>query len=130
MKFNSLYFKKYKDQFNIYNLIKQINPNYRLYFNNKNKRFAIVNICNNFEICKEFDRFFGNILQDLRFSKVENSKIIFKNIDEFNQKLLKQNQEKQLEQTNYLTKEISKISNRSNTITKPDINKIIGETKC
>lgn len=130
MKFNNIHFREYKDQFNIYNLIKKINPNYRLYFNNKNKKFAIVNICNNFEICKEFDSFFGNILQDLRFSKVENSKLIFKNIDDFNQKLIKENQEKQLNQVCNFTKEISKISNRSNTITETDINKIIGETKC
>lgn len=130
MKLNKNYYYEYKDQFNIYNLIRKINPNYRLYFNNKTKKFIIVNICNNFEICKEFYSFFENILQDLRFSKVENQIEIFNKMEINNENLKQKSNEKINEITNNLSREFCKISNRSSKINNSDINKIMGEIKC
>lgn len=130
MKFNSINFKPYKDQFNLYNLIKQINDGYRLYFDNKEKIFVIVNIYRNYEIIKTFKSFYENILHELRFSKIENLNQIIKYIDISNQELELKKESKLKNITSFISKEINQISNRSNTIRKSDLNKIIGATKC
>lgn len=130
MKFNKLYFVKYKDQFNYYNIIQKINPGFRLYFNNKNKKFVIVNIYNNFEICKVFDCFFENIIQDLRFFRIENYNEILNLNEKTNAKIKEKNNEKISEITKFSLSEALKLSNRSSAIKQTDINKIIGATKC
>lgn len=130
MRFNKLYFNEYKDQFNYYNLIQKINPEYRLYFNNKDKKFAIVNINNNFEICKVFDSFFGNILHDLRFFKIENFNQIINFTENINNKIKQENDEKVSNITKFSLTEAIKLNNRSKEIKQTDINKIIGATKC
>lgn len=130
MKFNNIYFTEYKDQFNLYNLIKTINPYYRLYFNNKNKKYYIININKNFEICKEFLLFSGNILHDLRFFKVENMNKIIKFIETENSELDYKRKLEIIELLNNSSKEIMNLCNRSKLINEKDINKIIGEIKC
>lgn len=130
MKFNKLYFIKYKDQFNYYNIIQKINPGFRLYFNNKNKKFVIVNIYNNFEICKVFDAFFENIIQDLRFFRIENYNKILNLNEKTNAKIKEKNEEKNLEIIKFSLSEALKLNNRSCTVKQTDINKIIGATKC
>lgn len=130
MKFNKLYFFKIKDQFNYYNLIQKINPGFRLYFNNKDKKFVIVNIDKNFEICKVFDNFFENILHNLRFYRVENFNKIIDFTEKRNNKIKEKNDEKISEITKFSLSEALKLSNRSSTIKQSDINKIIGATKC
>lgn len=130
MKFNNLFFESYKDQFNYYNLIQKINPGYRLFFNKRDKKFAIVNIFRNNEICKTFNSFYGNILQDLRFFKIENFNNILKNIDLHNEKLTLNNNQKCHDLNNNLIHETEVLLNRSNHIEHNDINKIIGATKC
>ena len=130
MKFNKFYFEEYKDQFNYYNLIKKININFRLFFNKKDKIFAVVNIKNNFEICMSFKRFFENILQDLRFYKIENYNKIIQFIDEKNNIL---ETKKQIQNRKILLdklNEFKQFSLHSKTISQSDINKIIGATKC
>ena len=112
MKFNKNYFIQYKDMFNIYNLIKQINNGYRLYFCLKDKLFYIININNNFEICYSFNSFYNNIISNLRFSKIDNINKILTEIDIFNNNL----ERKTIESTKQLTldkiKEFNYISNR------------------
>lgn len=130
MKFNTLYFKPYKDMLNLYNKIQKINDGFRLYFNSKTKKFTIVNIYNNFEICKEFTSFFGNIEHDLRFSRIENYNQILKSIDEDNYKYTINNTNKLLSSCQKSATELHQISSRSNTLYKSDIIKIIGESKC
>lgn len=130
MKFNSNIFEPYKDQFNLYNLIKKINPAYKLYFNKKYRKFIIINSDKNNEVCKEFYSFSENILQDLRFSKIENSNNVFKFIDKHNQKLEQDITCKNKEIINTISSEYKTLSNRSNNITKSDLSKIIGATKC
>lgn len=130
MKFNNLYFKKCKDMFNLYNVIQKINPGFRLYFNTRNKKYAIVNIYRNYEICKTFDTFLENIENDLRFSNITNYNSIIKHIEEFNQKINSKNEIDSINKSKFLVKELLKISNRSNTINNSDINKIIGATQC
>ena len=117
MKFNKKHFIIYKDMFNIYNLIKEINQGYRLYFNLKNKKFYIININNNFEICYSFDSFYSNILYDLRFSKIANINKILKEIDIFNNNLEKKTIETSKQITTDKIKEINYLSNRA-SITK------------
>lgn len=130
MKFNNLHFKPYKDLFNNYNKIKKINPGYKLYFNNKDKKFVIVNIYNNFEICKVFDTLFGNFEDDLRFSEIRNINQILQKIENDNfslsQKFKIINSEKQA----LAMKNFSQISSRSTKIKQTDIDKIIGASKC
>lgn len=130
MKFNNLFFKPYKDMFNLYNKIQKINSGFRLYVNVKNHKFAIVNIYKNFEICKEFNNIFENIEQDLRFSKIENYNKIINFVEHENKKLMDLQEEKSKSTINNLTHEILAISSRSNNILQSDINKIIGATKC
>lgn len=130
MKFNNLYYKPYKDQFNLYNLIKKINAGYRLYFNNKDKVFIIFNIDNNFEQIKIFSSFSENILRDLRFSKICNLNNILKYIDESNENLKLNNEKKINNISSFVSNEITTISSRSNSISQSDLNKIIGATKC
>ena len=113
MRFNKKYFFKYKDMFNIYHLITKINAGYRLYFCELNKQFYIVNINNNFELCYSFKSFFSNILNDLRFYKIENINQIIKSIDENNEKLQQNNTNKTIENTLDLIKEKDYLIKRS-----------------
>ena len=94
MKFNLKYCFEYKDGFNYYNLITKINPNYKLFYNVKDKCFIIVNSAKNYEICLNFNNFNQNIEKILNLSKVENSKNIFYSIENHNNKLLKKLNEK------------------------------------
>lgn len=130
MKFNNLYFKPYKDMFNIYNNIRKINRGYRLFFNIKNNKFAVVNIYKNFEICKEYSSIFENIEQDLRFFKIENYNNIIQFIDECNYKSITNNNKNIKQSCSNFANEISIISSRSNKISENDFNKLIGEIKC
>ena len=93
MTINSNKFSPYKDIFNIYNLITKINNGYKLFFNKSNKKFYIFNTNNNNEICLTFTTFSENILQDLRFSRIENLNKNLELIEEFNENLLMKNQE-------------------------------------
>lgn len=130
MKFNKTYYEEYKDQFNYYNIIKKINPSFRLYFNKKLRRFEIINIFNNFEICYSFISFFRNIESDLRFSKIENLNLILKNIDINNNQIDKKNNIKNYEKNKFCFNEYLSLTNRSTSIKPDDLNKIIGATKC
>lgn len=85
------YFIFYKDCYNIYNLITRINKSYRLVFSQKYKYFAIVNTAKNNEICLKFNSFSLNIIEKLLKSRIERNKIIFKEIEEFNNKLTQKN---------------------------------------
>ena len=130
MKFNNKTFIPYKDQFNYYNLIKKINPSYRLYFDRKSKEYFIININRNFEMCAGFISFYENILHDLRFSKVENFSKILEFIEEENSKLANKNNEKNYLKNKSILTNYQQISNRSSNINKKDINKIIGAAQC
>lgn len=84
---NNNYYITYKDMFNIYNLITKINPDYRLVFSTKYKYFAIINIAKNNQICLKFTNFSLDIITKLQQTRVERKKIIFKELDEFNDNL-------------------------------------------
>lgn len=113
MKFNTNYFFKYEDMFNIYNLITKINPYYRLYYNTKERTYCIVNINNNFEICYCFKSFFSNILHDLRFYKIENMKNILEKIEYENSKLYERHINNITEKTLDEIKEKQSVLNHS-----------------
>lgn len=130
MKFNKNYCKLYKDQFNYYNLMQKIKPSYRLFFNEKEKKFIVVNIDKNYEICKIFNGFLDNLIQDLRFSKIENYNKILNYIDNGNEKLSTKQAQNIKHLSEFAVGEVSKLSNRSNKLNQTDINKIIGATKC
>ena len=130
MKIAKIDFEPYKDMFNYYNLIRKINPGFRLFFNKRKENFAIVNIYNNFEICKEFDTFSEDIVRNLRFYSISNYSKILKNIEDYNENLEHNQLKTTKEKTNFALKEILNLYNRSNNIQQNDINKIIGATKC
>ena len=123
--FNSKYFVLYKDNYNIYNLIKKIDRHYLLYFNTKDKSFYIVNSANNNQICLNFNNFSSNILKILQSTLIENSSKIFNFIEEHNNRLreniLKNNKLSLLDKLI----ETQKYSRRTNKFLKKDINKII-----
>ena len=130
MKFNSMNYVLYKDQFNYYNLIRKINPNYRLFFNKKNKKFYIININNNFEQCYKLEKITDYFLQQLYFSQIHNFNKVLESIEECNSRLEKININNLYDKTSFALDEITKINNRSNEINTNDINKIIGATQC
>ena len=108
---SSLKFKTpFKDNFNYYNLITKINPNYRLFFNQLTKSFEIINIAKNNEICMKFNNFSCNLLKILQKTKTENSTQLFKFIDEHNQKIINKNIQNQTNSIKDKTNEILRAS--------------------
>ena len=130
MKFNNLYFEPYKDIFNYHKEIQKINKGFRLFYNKKNKQLYIINIYNNFEICKSVNSILNINLQDLRFSTILNSCNIFKFIDESNNIIEEKTYLQKKEILNYQLNEFKKLSNRSTKIKLNEVNKIIGANKC
>ncbi len=123
MNFNQ--YEYYKDSFNLYNLIRKIDDNYRLVFDKKNKCFCVINIAKNNQICLNFANFNQNIEKYLKFTRVENSQKIFDFIEN-NNKLLESKQQKQTtSKTIDIIKEIDKFAKASHSISKQEINKII-----
>lgn len=130
MKFNFKYCFLYQDNFNIYNLIKKINADYRLYFNSKDKIYFIVNIAKNYEICFKFYNFNTNILKNLQYSKIENSLQIFREIDNFNLMTELKNKKSITDSTTLKIAEIANVSKRLNHLSSNTVNKIIGADLC
>lgn len=120
MHLNSNQYEIYKDQFNIYNIITKIDKNYRLVFDKINKRFSIINIAKKCQICLNFDNFYQNIENFVKFTRVENSKKLFNFIDEENQKnstnkhkkLINETSDKLLDLTKTLNKTHSNLDNK------------------
>lgn len=90
MKFDQLIRTPYKDNFNYYNLITKINAGYRLFFNQKEKMFEIINFANFNEICLKFRSFDFNLLEFLQKTQIKNAKNIFEEI-EINNKNIEKN---------------------------------------
>ena len=130
MKFNFKYCFLYQDNFNIYNLIRKINADYRLYFNSKDKIYFIVNIAKNYEICFKFYNFNTNILKNLQYSKIENSLQIFREIDNFNLMTELKNKKSITDSTTLKIAEIANVSKRLNHLSSNTVNKIIGADLC
>jgi len=126
MKFNEKYFKEYKDMFNIYNLITKINPNYKLYRNYKTNTFVIVNSAKNNQICLNFNNFNQNIIKTLQYTKIENSKNVFNDIEKNNLLIEENGNKKFKQQTTDKLCEIANFSKRTNRLSNSSINKIIG----
>ena len=130
MKFSNLHFEKYKDLFGYHYKIKKINPGYRLYFNKKHRKFSIINIYNNFEICATYNKISEINLHNLRFFKIENFQKIINSIELYNQNLVDKNYQNNQNQMKNIFNEYKNLSIRSSTTRQTDINKIIGATKC
>lgn len=124
MKFTHKHIKPYFDNFNICNLIKKINKNYRLCFDTKNKNFLVLDISNNYQICLKTNRVDSRILFKLQQTSTSNSEHIFKEIEIHNeklkQKILQDTKEKAIDSA----VEISRYSKRTNLLTNREINKI------
>ena len=130
MKFNNKNLTPYKDQFNYYNLVQKINPSYRVFFDRVDKQFKLVNVNKNNEVCMCFNSFSNNIISNLRFSQIENFTKILSYIDDENEKTSIRNSLNLKQNSKDVIQEFHKITNRSSTIDKNDINKIIGAAKC
>ena len=130
MKFNLNYCVLYNDNFNVSNLIKKINPQYKLYFNQKDKVYFIVNSAKNNEICLKFYNFNQNVLKILQSSKVENSHKLFKEIDNFNYLTELKNKNSIIENTSQKIIELNNFSKRVNHLSQTTLTKIIGGDLC
>lgn len=130
MKFNLNYCVLYKDNFNVSNLIKKINPQYKLYFNQKDKIYFIVNSAKNNEICLKFYNFNQNVLKILQSTKVENSHKLFKEIDNFNYLTELKNKNSIIENTSQKIIELNNFSKRVNHLSQTTLTKIIGGDLC
>ncbi len=124
----SKYLEPYKDMFNIYNLITFINKNYILCYHKKLKCFCIINSAKNNQICLKFNNFHQNILKLLEQTKIENSKKLFKFIDEHNQILEENNNKFAKEKLSSAIHNLYDYSKKTNQISNNDINKIIEGT--
>lgn len=121
---NNIY--EYHDMYNKYNIIKKINPNYKLCFDNLNKLFIIINSANFNEVCMKFNDFSLDIEKILQKTLVKNCQKLFKEIENSNEKIenLKLSYAKnRLIDSLY---ETQKYCLRSNKILPSDINKILG----
>lgn len=130
MKFNLNYCVLYNDNFNLSNLIKKINPQYKLYFNQKDKVYFIVNSAKNNEICLKFYNFNQNVLKILQSTKVENSHKLFKEIDNFNYLTELKNKNSIIENTSQKIIELNNFSKRVNHLSQTTLTKIIGGDLC
>ena len=130
MKFNLNYCVLYNDNFNLSNLIKKINLQYKLYFNQKDKIYFIVNSAKNNEICLKFYNFNQNVLKILQSTKVENSHKLFKEIDNFNYLTELKNKNSIIENTSQKIIELNNFSKRVNHLSQTTLTKIIGGDLC
>ena len=130
MKFNKIYYEPYKDIFGIYKELKQINYGYRLFFNKKNKKYEILNINKNYELCYVFNSISEINITKLRFFKIENYTTILKSIESDNQNLEIKSLSYKTETIKNTLSEFKKLNNRSSILTQKDLNKIIGVTQC
>lgn len=119
-KFCELYF----DNYNIYNLIRRVDDGYKLCFNKKDKLFMIINSAKNNQICVKFDKISPEIVKNLQKSRVENSRKIFAEIEEFNLSLAKEQQDKCKQKLLDITKEFRSVESRVTHITGEGKNKI------
>lgn len=121
---NKNYLELYYDNYNIYNLIKKTDKNYRLYFDTKNKEFLVANLSNYFEICLRAKTVDSRILIQLQKTLTVNSESIFKEIDNHNNLLTKKYIENNKQKSIDTAVEIAKLSKRTNHISYNEINKI------
>lgn len=123
MKLNFNQIKLYKDNYNIYNLIKKLNSVYTLFYDTKNLRFLIVDIEKN-EICLATQKLDSSILLKLQMTRVENSKKLFEKIELNNAKIEEQNINKIKQKTIDFATDYIKTSKRTNNISEIDLKKL------
>ena len=121
---NTNRFKLYKDNYNIYNLITKINSGYRLYFDQFEKLFVIVNIANNDEICMKFKSFTVDIINQLQKSRIEYANKIFSEIEEYNHNIEYNNYKNSKTKIADFLAETNHLSKRKGTLYACEINKI------
>lgn len=119
------YYEEYFDSFNYYNLITMVNPYYKLFFDKRNKCFIVTNSAKNNQICYKFNSFMVNLPKILAKTKIENSKKLFKEIDDFNENNSKKIVQKTQDELKDKLFETAKYSSRTSHISKEDLNKII-----
>lgn len=120
-------YERYKDQFNIYNLITKIDKYYKLVFDKKEKIFKIINTAKNNQICLKFIQFNDNIVNLLQKTRVENSQKIFNFIENYNKELNNKTIKNNIDLAANKINELSKILNRLNSLSNKNLKQIIGE---
>ena len=104
----------YFDNYNISNLIKKIDTAYELYFDKKEKLFIILNTAKSNQICFKFKEISPSIINRLQSSRVENSKLIFNEIERHNSLLAKKREDECKQKLQDITNEFISCSNRLN----------------
>lgn len=123
MKLNFNHIKLYKDNYNIYNLIKKINSVYTLFYDIKNLRFLIVDSEKN-EICLTAEKIDSSVLLKLQKTRVENSKNIFDEIEINNAKIEEQSIKHIKQKTCDFAADYINLSKRTNKISEIELKKL------
>lgn len=122
----NLYFEPYFDMYNKCNQIKQIDPEYAIYFNKKDKYFIVAKNADYLHFCMKFNSFSTNIEKLLKKTRVENSRKLFKEIDLINENISKQKFKHNREEMANKIIETKRLYYSGHKVLQSDINKIIG----
>ena len=114
---SNLHLKEVKDMFGLSVRIKDINPNYRLFFNRLTLNYEIHDITNKFSsLCLIIkpNELNASIIRKLHITKREKMKDLFIEIDKNNKKLEDERLEKSIETASDLTSEIINYASHIN----------------
>lgn len=117
--------EEYQDNFNYYNLITNIDPDYRLFYNKKEKCFLVLNIAKNYQICLKFNSFSLNLPIILQKTRIEKSKALLENIEKENEQLSLNYQNSCINELTQKSLELLRYSSRVPAVSNIDIKKII-----
>lgn len=116
------------DVYFISNLIKKINSNFKLFYNQNSNKYEIHNFLEKPSLIISFSRYpdYG-LIEKLYYTNKDNMKILFKNIELSNKNIEIKQQEMFLDKSNQQLNEIFhyELSNPGKTLSKKQIEKIL-----
>lgn len=101
--------------FEIERRLREIDDNYRLYFNKKDKRFEVHNLKNvgdTLSVVCPFDTIDARLIRLVRQTRAERSNLLFKEIEEHNEKILEKNKTVEQEAKSNAKARLEELKNR------------------
>ena len=114
------YLKLYFDNYNICNIIKKIDRDYRLCFDEKARCFVIINSAKNDEVCMKFNAISPKIIKSLISSRCEFANRIFEEIEKSNSILLEKQRAESKQKCSDFIQDFLHFCSRSNSISDAD----------